>query len=51
MNTGQIIAGLALLAIAVWIFLTMTDATARYLGSVILGILGIALLAKGIKRK
>lgn len=49
MNSGRVAAGAILLMVAIWVFVTMTDITARYLGGAILAILGLALLIKGSK--
>ena len=50
MNTGKIVAGIMLLVIAMWVFMTISDAAAKYIGGAILGIIGLATLARGIKR-
>ena len=51
MDTGRVVGGALLLVVALWAFLTLTDPTAKYAGGAILGILGVALLATGIKEK
>ncbi|KAF5418953.1 MAG: hypothetical protein C5S44_12135 [Candidatus Methanocomedens sp.] len=51
MDTGRVVGGAILLVVAIWIFMTMSDPTAKYLGGVILGILGLALLITGSKEK
>lgn len=51
MDTGKVVGGALLLIVAVWVFLTMTDVTAKYLGGAILGIVGLALLYTGLKEE
>jgi len=51
MNTGKVVIGAILLVIAIWVFITLSDPTARYLGGAILGILGLASLVTGVKEK
>jgi|LGVC01.1.fsa_nt_gb hypothetical protein len=51
MNNGKIVIGAILLVITIWVFITMSDTTARYLGGAILGILGLASLITGLKEK
>jgi len=51
MDTGKIVGGAIVLIIAIWVFLTMTDVTAKYLGGAILAILALALLISGFKKK
>lgn len=52
MDTGEVIGGAALLAVAIWVFTIMPaqDLTAKYLGGAILGILALALLIDGFKK-
>ncbi len=49
MKVGSIVAGVMLLALAFWVLLTIDNVTARYLGGVVLGVLGIALLFTGLR--
>ena len=49
MKVGSIVAGVLLLAVAVWVLLTIDNVTARYLGGAVLGVLGIALLFTGLR--
>jgi hypothetical protein len=49
MKVGSIVAGILLLAVAVWILVTMDNVTARYLGGAVLGVLGIALFFAGFR--
>jgi putative Mn2+ efflux pump MntP len=51
MNIGKVVLGAIVLAVAVWTFITMTDPTAKYLGGVVLAILGLALLLTGLKEE
>ena len=47
-KSGTLIGGVLLLAIAVWIFITGTDPTFKYLGGAIFGVLGLGVLINGI---
>ena len=49
MKVGSIVAGVLLLAVAIWVLLTIDNVTARYLGGAVLGVLGIALLFAGLR--
>jgi len=49
MDTGKVVTGAILLLIAIWIFLAMSDFTARFVGGGILGILGLGLLIQRLK--
>lgn len=51
LDIGKIVGGAVLLVIAIWVFMTMGDPTAKYLGGAILGILGLALLITGLMKK
>ncbi|MFY1110991.1 MAG: hypothetical protein AB3K77_04820 [Methanosarcinaceae archaeon] len=51
MDTGKVIVGAILLIIAIWVFLTMSDFTARFVGGGVLGILGLVLLIQGSKKQ
>jgi len=50
-NNGKIVIGAILLVIAIWVFITMSDTTAGYLGGAILDILGLASLITVLKKK
>lgn len=50
MDTGKVVGGAILVVIAIWVFMTMTDPTAKYVGGAILGILGLAALITGYKK-
>ena len=51
MDTGRIVGGAIELIVAIWVFLTMTDVTTKYVGGAILAVLALALLITGAKKK
>jgi putative Mn2+ efflux pump MntP len=53
MNTGKLMVGAIVIAVAVWMmFLMPTDSpTAKYLGGTIVAIVGVAMLIEGFKKK
>ena len=51
MDTGRVVGGALLAVVAIWLFATQTDFTAKYAGGAILGILALALLYTGTREK
>jgi len=50
MKIGKIVVGLILVALAVWVFVAVENSTAKYLGGIILAIVGLAVLMGGFKK-
>ena len=48
---GSIVVGAVILAVAVWMLLTLTNPTGRYLGGIIVAIIGIATIVKPFLKK
>lgn len=51
MNTGKVAGGAIMLILAIWVFMAMSDFTARFVGGSIIGILALVLLIEGFKEK
>lgn len=51
MNSGKVLIGIIVLAVAIWMLLSLTNTTARYLGGAIVAIVGIYLLVTGLKKR
>lgn len=51
MNVGAVVGGAVLILIAAWVFMTMSDPTAKFVGGGILGIVGLVVLATGFRKK
>lgn len=51
MENGKVVGGAILLLIAIWVFMTMPDYTARFVGGGILGIFGLVLLIQGLQKR
>ena len=50
-DIGKIVAGVILVIVAIWAFISLTDPTAKYVGGAILAILGIALIVTPLLKK
>ena len=46
---GTVVGGIALIAVAAYIFITGNDATYRYLGGAVMTLLGAAVLYSGLR--
>ena len=50
-DNGKVLIGLIVIVVAIWMLLSLDNATARYLGGIIVAIIGIFILAAGLKAK
>ncbi len=50
-DIGKIVGGVILVIVAVWAFVSLTNATARYVGGAILLIVGLALIIMPFVKK
>lgn len=50
MNNGKTILGAILIIVAVWVFVTQTNPTTKYLGGIILLVLGLLMMAPAKRR-
>ncbi|MBU0612444.1 hypothetical protein KKB10_00355 [Patescibacteria group bacterium] len=51
MKAGKISVGIILVAIAVWIFVTIEDTTVKYFGGIVLAVLGLIVFFMGFKKE
>ncbi len=51
MNIGKLLVGVILIAVGIWLFFTSTEPMVKYLGGIVLFVLGLVLLMAGFKKK
>jgi len=51
MNNEKVVGGAVLLVIAIYVFITISDFTTRFVGGAVIGIVGLVTLLSGLKKK
>ena len=51
MKAGSILVGVIVLAVAIWMLVSLENPTARWLGGIVVAIVGIFIIMKGMKKE